>query len=79
MIENIKEFTARRLREIRAGKKLTLKEVANNVGIDVNTLSRYENGNYSMQLDVIEKLLNYYDVSYSIFFNIDYAKNHNKL
>ena len=75
-MENIKEFTASKLRQFRAIKNVSLYEVSEKTGLDKNTISRYESGKYNMQLDILEKLLDYYDIPYTIFFNQDYANNH---
>ena len=75
-MENIKEYTATKLRQLRAAKNVSLTEVAENTGLDKNTISRYESGKYNMQIDVIEKLLDFYEISYTIFFSPDYANNH---
>lgn len=75
-MENIKEYTATKLRQYRAVKNISLSEVAEKTGLDKNTISRYESGKYNMQLDIVEKLLNFYEVPYTIFFSQDYANNH---
>ncbi len=67
-MENIRQFTAKGLRKLRAGKNVTLEEASKEIGIGKDTLSRYENNNCSMQLDVLEKILNYYRVPFNIFF-----------
>lgn len=77
MIDNIKEYTATQLRSLRAEKNYTIEEVAKITGLDKNTISRYENGKNKMQLDVLDKLLSCYEISYSIFFTRSYANNHN--
>ena len=68
MIEDIKNYTATGLRKLRAGKNESLECVSEKTGIDKGTISRYEKGNCYMSLDIIEKLLNYYGVSFTIFF-----------
>lgn len=67
-MENIRQFTARELRKLRADRDVTLEEASKEIGIGKDTLSRYENNNCSMQLDVLERILNYYGVSFNIFF-----------
>ena len=76
MIENIREYTAIELRKIRAEKNVTLEDVAKSIGIDKNTLSRYEKGNTSIQLDYLEKILDYYKIPFHIFFANNYANKH---
>ena len=75
-MENIKEYTATKLRQYRAAKNISLSEVAEKTGLDKNTISRYESGKYNMQLDIVDKLLNFYEVPYNIFFSLEYANNH---
>lgn len=67
-MENIRQFTARELRKLRADRDVTLEEASKEIGIGKDTLSRYENNNCSMQLDVLERILNYYGVPFNIFF-----------
>ena len=69
MRENFKEEVASELRSLRAKFNFTQKEVAEKAGIDVMTVTRYENNSTSMQLDMIEKILSAYDLKPSIFFN----------
>lgn len=78
MIDNIREYTATELRKIRAAKDLSLETVAKSIGIDKNTLSRYETGNTSIQLDFLDKILSFYEVPFAIFFENSYAKKHNE-
>ena len=69
---NIK--TAAGLRGLRAEKKMTLEEVANKTGINKDTISRYENNNTSMQLYILDKLIDCYDERLDIFFKNIYDK-----
>ncbi len=69
---NIK--TAASLRGLRAEKKMTLEEVANKTGINKDTISRYENNNTSMQLYILDKLIDCYDERLDIFFKNIYDK-----
>lgn len=69
---DIKKYTSMELRKLRSALKLTQSRVAESVGINKDTLCRYENSNSIMSLDILEKILNYYNVSFDIFF-----KNYN--
>ena len=69
MRENFKAEVASELRSLRAKSNFTQKEVAEKAGIDVMTVTRYENNSTSMQLDMIEKILSAYGLKPSIFFN----------
>lgn len=70
MRNNFKEEVASELRSLRAKNNLTQKEVANIAKIDVMTITRYENNSTSMQLDMIEKIIEVYKVEPAIFFGI---------
>lgn len=74
MKENFRESISARLRELRASRQYTLKELSikSNVGVDV--ISRYENNKVSMQVDVLNKILKVYGISLSNFFEEIYAK-----
>lgn len=51
------------LKEIRKSKHLTLKQVANAIGIHYSALSKIERGDYSLKDNVKKKLLDYYNIS----------------
>lgn len=69
---NIK--TAAGLRGLRAEKNMTLEEVANKTGINKDTISRYENSNTSMQLYILDKLIDCYGERLDVFFKNIYDK-----
>ena len=56
------------LADIRRTKGLLISEVANNTGLNKDTISKYENGNSSMKIYILDQLLNYYKVSILNFF-----------
>ena len=58
------------LREIRMGKGLTQKEVANALSISKDSLSRYENGKQDPRLDVAIRLSKYLEVSMEILYDV---------
>lgn len=70
MKNSFKEEVASELRSLRAKNNLTQKEVAIKAEIDVMTVTRYENNSTSMQLDMIEKIIEVYNVAPAIFFGI---------
>lgn len=51
------------LKALRKTKKLTQAEVAEELGIETNTYSRYENGTRSPSIDVLNKLADYFDTT----------------
>ena len=58
------------LREIRIGKGLTQKEVADALSISKDSLSRYENGKQDPRLDVAIRLSKYLEVSMEILYDV---------
>lgn len=77
-MKSTRELIADELRSLRALKKASIETVAKESNVNKDTISRYENNLTSMQIDILEKLLNYYNVSFDIFFTNIYAKKHNK-
>lgn len=73
MKDNFKENVAAELRALRSKKNMKQKEVAERAGIDAMTVVRYENNSVSMQLDMLEKIVNVYDITIGIFFENVYA------
>jgi len=76
-MKTTRELIAEELRSIRAIKKVSIERVAEESQVNKDTISRYENNLTSMQIDILEKLLNYYNVNFDIFFTNIYAKKHN--
>lgn len=70
--------TAASLRGLRAERNMTIEDVANKTGINKDTISRYENSNVSMQLYILDKLVECYGLSLDIFFKQIYDKMQNK-
>ncbi|XME01970.1 helix-turn-helix transcriptional regulator [Lachnospiraceae bacterium C1.1] len=58
------------LREIRMGKGLTQKEVADALSISKDSLSRYETGKQDPRLDVAIRLSKYLEVSMEILYDV---------
>lgn len=52
-----------RLKELRLGRKLTQREVAQKVGISTSTLAMYEGGRREPDLDTLIKLARFYGVT----------------
>lgn len=65
----LREYVSTELRKLRAGKNISLKEVANALKMDVGTLSRYENNKNDITLETLEKILDYYNVTLKEFFD----------
>lgn len=56
------------LADIRRSKQLKIIEVSKKTKINKDTISKYENGNSSMKIYIINILLEYYDVNFVNFF-----------
>lgn len=65
------------LRSIRAEKGLNIEAVANKSNVNKDTISRYENATVSQQIDILEKILNVYNIDLFIFFKKIYANTQN--
>lgn len=73
-----RELIAAELRGLRAKKDESVEKVALNSTVSKDTITRYENNLCSPSIDNLEKLLNYYDVDFDIFFTNIYANKHRK-
>lgn len=73
-----RELIADELRSIRAKKNLSIESVAKETNVNKDTISRYENNLVSMQIDILEKLLEFYQIEFDIFFTSIYANKHDK-
>lgn len=66
------------LANIRKSKDLLITEVSEATNINKDTISKYENGNSSIKIYILDILLNYYDVSIDIFFKKVYDRMQNE-
>lgn len=78
MHTEINKIAASKLRGLRAEKGYTIEDVANNTNVNKDTICRYENSNVSMQLWILDKLVNFYGSSLDIFFKEIYDKKQKK-
>lgn len=75
MEENISEkIISDRLIELRAVNKLSLEDVAIELGVHRETVRRYENHPNCMNIDSFIKMLNVYNTNPIIFFKEIYGK-----
>lgn len=74
MKETFREYVASRLRELRANKRYTIKELSILAGVSKDVIWRYENNKASMQIDMLKRILDVYSVSLPIFFEEILAK-----
>ena len=56
------------LADIRRNKELSIIRVAKNTGLNKDMISKYENGNSSMKIYLLEDLVSYYGLNLAIFF-----------
>lgn len=69
----IRYLIAAELRSLHGRGNFTLEEISNGSNVNKDTISRYENGTVSQQVDILEKILDFYQVSFPIFFKNIYA------
>ncbi len=60
---------SKRLREFRKSIGLTQAELSEQLGIKQDVISRYENGTYSIPLDVVKTLYKNHKLNYEWFFH----------
>ena len=65
------------LSDIRRSKKMLIADVASDTDINKDTISKYENGNSSMKIYIIDILLEYYNVNIGDFFTKVYDRMQN--
>ncbi len=63
------------LRELRAGRRLSIRSLAEQSGLNVNTLSLIENSRTSPSVSTLQLLASALDVPITAFFEIDTPKN----
>lgn len=66
---SINEIIAEELRSERARLNLSLIDLSKKTGISKDTISKYENSQGIMQLDILEKLINFYGYDFFNFFS----------
>jgi transcriptional regulator with XRE-family HTH domain len=66
----------RRLRELRTGRGLSIRTLAEQSGLNVNTLSLIENNKTSPSVSTLQQLANALQVSITAFFEDNFPKNY---
>lgn len=66
--ESMREYVARRIRELRTKHGLSQEQLADEVGVGTNTISRWETGTYEPTLDDLDRLSRALNVSILDFF-----------
>ncbi len=74
MISETTKAIGLELANIRKSRALLITEVSEATKINKDTISKYENGNSSIKIYILDILLNYYDVSIDIFFKKVYDR-----
>lgn len=69
--DEIKLHTSKRLRELRKKKNVTLDNVATKTGINISTISNYENGYSFPKFDKLKKLSLFYGVTPSYIMGLN--------
>lgn len=64
------------LRSLRIKQRKPIKEVCKDLGINTSTLYKYERDASDIQLETLEKVLDYYGTDLFIFFRIIGEYNH---
>lgn len=77
-MKSTRELIAEELRSLRAKQKKSLEVIAEETGLNKDTICRYENNQVSMQIDTLEKLIVAYGQEFDIFFTSIYANKHKK-
>ncbi len=62
-------MVGQKIREIRKSRRITQAALASQIGVTQSDLSRMENGEYKVGLDVLFKILQVFDLSLSGFFD----------
>ena len=78
MISETTKAIGLELANIRKSRALLITEVSEATKINKDTISKYENGNSSIKIYILDILLNYYDVSIDIFFKKVYDRMQNR-
>lgn len=60
---------SKRFRAFRKFIKISQKDLASNLGISQSDISKYENGEYQIPIEVIRRLNEKYQMNYEWFFN----------
>lgn len=66
------------LADIRRSKDLSLVQVARSTNINKDTISKYENGNSSIKIYILDILITYYGINIANFFTKVYDRLQNE-
>lgn len=77
MKEELVKYIGLELADIRKTKGYLIIDVAEKTKINKDTISKYENGNSSMKIFILAKLLDFYNISIVYFFTKVYDRVQN--
>lgn len=75
----MKEYTGKKIKQIRLKHNDTLKELAKKVDYNYSNLSKVERGVYRASLDLIKKISEVYDVNPNYFLEEDFTESEGHL
>lgn len=70
---DIKKKVGRKLRDLRENANLTQEKLAEEIGVQTNTISKVETGRHFISADLLENLSNYFKTDETYFFNFNYT------
>lgn len=73
-MNEINKNISAKLRGLRAEKGFSLEEMAEKLGIHRETLRKYENDPFVIEIGLLLKMLNIYDMDTTYFFELIYGK-----
>ena len=66
---NIKEKFGQKVKTMREEKGFSIEQLANVSNVDRNYISNIEKGKRNVSIEVIEKIVNAFDIDLGVFFN----------
>ncbi len=72
-MEEINKIISAKLKGLRAEKGFSLEEMAEKIGVHRETLRKYENNPSAIEIGMLLKMLNIYDVETTYFFELIYG------
>ena len=72
-MEEINKIISAKLKGLRAEKGFSLEEMAEKIGVHRETLRKYENNPSTIEIGMLLKMLNIYDVETTYFFELIYG------
>lgn len=70
------KLIAKELKSLRIKNGYTIEDICNKIGLNTTTAYKYERNADNMQLQILEKYLDFYNISNYIFFKMISEYNH---